>query len=705
MLEMSADLRYSQPKFLNVYSEIMALIEKIRNQGWLVLVMVGLGVVGYLIPYDAVMALFGGSSNSIGEIDGHVISAREWQDAVKQQSVLFNYSGNESALSNDTWNTLVERTLMNKEFEELGIQVTEEEYDQVLFGDMLSPYVKNTIYGGRDSASIKEQMRKNFDGMEPERSAGWKDMIIMKRQREKYDLLLKKGMFANKLDSKWAFKQGNDKVSVDFVVKTYAEIPDSTVTVSESDIRSFYNKHKKDREYKQRETTRSIDYIRFPVTAGAKDSAALRENLISLASTFRTAQNDSAFAAANTAVAANAKQSYKAGSLGEPMNTQIQTDSVGKVVGPYVEGNMMKISKIGRRAMEVDSVQARHILIQDPSAAGKAKADSLKNVIVKSKNFAAMAAIYGTDGTKDKGGDLGMFGRGAMVKPFEDACFNGKVGEVQVVETNFGWHVVEVTKKGSAKLVTTIFNIERAVEPSSATVKEAFRLAGDFALNHTDTASFRAAAAQLNGGTPITPAKNIRANDQSIAGLSNAYNVVEWAYGAEVGDVSQPMMVDNQYIIAVLKDIKERGIPTFENVYEKMKEETIKEKKAEMYMEKMKSGSLEEIAKNVESSVKKAENITLRSSNFPTANVSVQEPEVIGISFGLKTGSISTPIKGKGGIYVVQKTTDLVEGQSQDDYATERNNTTNTLQARGPMSIFNSMREAADVEDNRFERR
>jgi peptidyl-prolyl cis-trans isomerase D len=683
----------------------MALIEKIRNQGWLVLAMVGLGIVGYLIPYDAVMALFGGSSNSIGEIDGHVISAREWQDAVKQQSVLFNYSGNESALSNDTWNTLVERSLMNKEFEELGIQVTDEEYDQVLFGDMLSPYVKNTIYGGRDSASIKEQMRKNFDGMEPDRAIGWKNMIMMKRQREKYDLLLKKGMFANKLDAKWAFKEGNDKVSVDFVVKTYAEIPDSTVAVSDSDIRSFYNKHKKDREYKQRETTRSIDYIRFPVTPGARDSAVIRENLLSLAATFRTAQNDSAFAVGNTSAPANAKMAYKANSLPEPFNTQILNDSVGKVVGPYAEGNTMKISKIGRRNMEVDSVQARHILIQDPSPAGKAKADSLKTVIVKNKNFAAMAAIYGSDGTKDKGGDLGMFGRGAMVKSFEDACFNGTVGEVKVVETNFGWHVVEVTKKGSAKLVTTIYNVERAIEPSAATVKEAFRLAGDFALNHADTASFRTAAAELNGGTPITPAKNIRANDQSIAGLSNAYNVVEWTYGAEVGDVSQPMMVDNQYVIAVLRDIKERGIPTFENVYDKMKEETIKEKKAELYMEKMKSGNLEEIAKNIESTVKKAENVTLRSSNFPTANVSVQEPEVVGASFGLKNGSMSAPIKGKGGVYVIQKTTDVQEAQSQDGFATERSNTTNTLQARGPMSIFNSIRESADVEDNRFERR
>lgn len=683
----------------------MALIEKIRNQGWLVLVMVGIGIIGYLIPYDAVMAMFGRGSDNLGEVDGHVITQKEWTDAVNTQKLLYNYNGNESALSNDTWNTLTERLLMNDEYQALGLTVTDDEYDMITFGEMLSPFVKSTIYQGQDSASIKERMRQNFDGMEPERSASWKQMIQMKRQKEKFDLMVKKGMYANNLDGKWAFKQSNDKVNVDYVLKTYQEIPDSVVTVNESDIRAYYNKHKKDREYKQKETTRSLEYIRFPVTPSDRDTAVVRDGLTNLIEAFRSSTTDSLFAVLNASNPMSARSAYQPGSLAEPMNTQILSDSVGKVIGPYWDGMNFKISKISKRSMEVDSVQARHILFKEKGPQGRAKADSVKAVIEKNNNFAEMAALYGTDGTKDKGGDLGMFTRGAMVKPFENACFNGAVGKLQVIDTDFGTHIVEVTKKNPAKLVTTIYTIDKPVTPSAATVKGAFTLASEFSMNFSDTASFRNAADTLRGGTPITPANNVKVNDQNIPGLANAGAVVQWAYSAKTGEVSQPMKVDDSYIIAALVDIKERGIPSFENVKDKMREETIKEKKAEKYMEMMKTGTLEEIATNVGSSVRKADNLTLRNSNIPGSGVSTQEPEVLGVCFGINNGFTTAPIKGKGGVYVIRRTSELTEGQSQDNFLTDRTQLANTLQARAAMSVFNSMKEEGNVEDNRYERR
>ena len=123
----------------------MAMIEKIRRQGWLVLVMVGIGIVGYLIPYDAVMALFGKGAKDAGEIDGETIDAAAWQQAVEKQRVLFNYTSNESALSNDTWNSLTEERLYADELSAMGIEVSDEELDEVLFGANLSPFVKSTI--------------------------------------------------------------------------------------------------------------------------------------------------------------------------------------------------------------------------------------------------------------------------------------------------------------------------------------------------------------------------------------------------------------------------------------------------------------------------------------------------------------------------------------------------------------------------------
>lgn len=686
--------------------DYMAMIEKIRNQKWLVITVVGLGLILFLVT-GLIQNIDKLSSDSIGEIDGDEISAQEWMAAVEQQKVLFNYSGNESSLSNDTWNNLVESKLMKDEFDAIGLTVTEEEYDQIVFGEMLSPFVKQTIYGGQDSASVREQMRTNFDGMEPARAEGWKKLITQKRLKEKYDLMVKRGLYANNLDGKWAFKQQADKVNISYVVKTYAEIPDSTITWTESDLKSYYNKHKNDREYKQ-ETSRTVEYIKFPVQPSSMDSVSIRESLTTLATTFRTATNDSAYAAENTSVGSIPTMKYHSGAFPEPFNTQVLNDSMGKVVGPFAFNGKMSIAKVTKRMNEVDSVKARHILIKaDRKDAGalaiaKAKADSIKNVIAKENNFEAMAAQFGSDGTKNTGGDLGWFGRGAMVKEFEDASFNGKLKQLQTVTTDFGVHVLEITEQKSA--VAKVAVIERRIEPSAGTRKGAYSLASEFSINFADTAAFRAAADTLNGGTPIIPAQNIRPNSTTVSGLQDGYSVVSWAYSADLGEVSQPMLIGTDYIIAALTEVKERGVPTLDNVREKMEVEVIKEKKAEKYMEMMKSGSLQEIATAISSTVKNAENITLRSGNIPNSGVSQQEYEVIGIAFGLKKDFISSPIQGKGGVYVIQKTSDVVEGVTTDNYTADRDGLMTNLQNRAAMAVFNSFKEEAKIEDNRFER-
>lgn len=685
----------------------MALIEKIRRQGWLVLAMVGIGILGFLIPYDAVMSFFGAGNSTIGKIGGETIDQIKWQTALQKRQPLFQYDGNQQSLSNDTWNQMVTQIIYKSAFDKLGLNISDEEYEEVTFGSILSPFVLNTIYGGVDSTEFKNNVRANFDRMaieNPQMLIGWRDLIKETRQKEKYDAMLKKGAFANSLDAKWSFQMQNDKAAIDYVVKTYAEIPDSLVTWTENDVRAYYNKHKNERQYKQ-ETSRTVEYISFPIKASAEDSSAIRSQLQELSTSFLKADNDSVFATMNSNNPSMAIMKYKGGMLGEPYNSQLLNDSIGTVVGPYQEAGQIKIAKVMKRSMEVDSVQARHILVAEKGAEGKAKADSLRKVIIANKNFEAMAAMYGTDGTKDNGGDLGMFTRGAMVKPFEDAAFNGKVGEVQVVETNFGYHVLEVTKRNAPSLTTKIAVIDRMVTPSQKTMRSEYSSAKEFSLSYSDTASFRSAADTLNGGTRIITAKNVRANATTISGLSNASEIVTWAYGAKTGEVSQPMMVDNQYIIAALTETKEKGTPTLENIREKMVEEVIKEKKAAMYAPQMKEGTLQEIAERIESNVKQQENITMRSTNITGSGVNGAENELIGTIFGLKTGYLSSPIIGTGGVYVVSRSADIAPGSSADNFETDRNNLNSNLQQRAANSISTSFREAANIQDHRYDRR
>ena len=680
----------------------MAMIEKIRQQRGLLLAMVGVGLLSFLIPYDAVMSLFGNNNSAIGEIDGQTISAQEWQRALQDREPLFQYQGNEQSLSNDTWNQLVENFLYQDEFENLGIEISEEEYEEITFGELLSPFVKSTIYGGKDSASYKEQVRKSFDGMDAKMAENWKKLIMQKRQKEKYDLMLRKAAYANNIDAKWAFKAANDKVSVEYVVKTFTEIPDSSITWTDSDVRAYYNKHKNDREYRQ-ETSRSVKYISFPVRATDAESATLRESLEKIMNDFRTASNDSMFASNNAGNVSEAYTNYTDGMFSADIESRIKGDSLGTVIGPVINNGRYFLIKPSKRGIDNNQVEARHILIKD-KATGKAKLDSLKNVIVASKNFEEMAKQYSEDpGSGANGGGLGKFGRGAMVKPFEDACFNGAVGSLQIVESDFGWHLIEVT--GNNFPYTKVAQIDRFIEPSSKTVKGAYASAKEFSLNCADTASFRAAADTLNGGTQLIDGKNIKPNATTVAGLTEAGELTGWAYGAELGEVSQPMMIGKEYIIAALTEVKEKGVPTFENVYDAMKAETIKEKKAEKYATMMNEGSLADIASRIGSEVKKADNVSMRSSNLPMSGVSGQENVVIGACFGIGTGKMSKAIIGKGGVYVIQRSADVVAGESADNYDSDRDRTTASFQQKATNTVFTSFREAAQIEDNRYDRR
>lgn len=688
----------------------MAMISTLRKQGWLVLALVGIGIVGFLIPYDAVMAMFGGPSDKVGVINGESIKQDQWRAMLQEQSELFSYNNSQThGLENDVWNNLIENTLLQPEYQSLGLMVTDEELDEILFGNFLSSYVKSTFYQGQDSLPFKEQMRESFKKMETEKPnlfTGYRRLVVEKRLKEKYDALVSAGAYVNSLDAKSLFHASNDKASIVYVVKPYAQIMESEISFSNEDIENYYNEHKNDRDFKQ-ERSRTIAYVRIPLVTSAADSSATLESLNALAASFKASKNakeDSTFAVLNSGNPANAKVKYALGTFPEPFNTQILSDSIGRVMGPFVSGGIARVVKLTSRGSEIDSVQARHILFKEKGAAGKAKCDSLKQLITSKKGkFAELATKYSTDpGSAVKGGDLGMFGRGAMVAEFDAACFNGKVGELQIVETQFGTHLIEVTKKGAAKPVTYYAQVERPIAPSAATKKETYQKAVDFIQNHGDSASFRAGAVESYGGLTYSP--NVRPEATAVSGVQNASEIIGWTYNPETeeGAISQPISVDDGIVVVCLMEIKEKGVPSLRNAYDRVKQEVIKEKKAEKYMAMMAGSSLEEIAGKVSGQVKKFENLSMAMRNIPESGVSETESAAIGAAFGLPTGNISAPIKGKGGVYVIQRVADVTRVESPDNYVSFRKDKMRGQKASAPMTLFNSLREAAEIEDYRF---
>jgi peptidyl-prolyl cis-trans isomerase D len=687
----------------------MAMIDKIRKKKQLLLVVIGIGMLGFLIPYDAVMALFGKggpSTITVGTIDGEDITLDIYQQKLRDRREILTYQ-NDEGLKNAVWGDLIQEVVLADDYEALAITVGKEEYDELRFGTNISAFAQSVFYGGQVTEEARNGLRETMsswynssDFVDRKRWEDYKLVLTAARMREKYDAMLKAGVYANNLDAKLEDRMKSEKVSFDFVVKKFADIPDSVITYTERDVKSYFDKHKSEKKYRQK-VGRSIKYVTFNVAPSAEDSAEIKNMLSNLKPSFQAADNDSIFVITNSEVPAFNKRRYRAGDLAGASDAAITTASIDSVVGPYSEANAMKLYKVLARE-SAPEVNARHILLKgDETQMGvlRAKADSIKKVIKKDKNFAELATKFSEDpGSAAKGGDLDWFGKGRMVAPFEEACFNGKVGDMPIVQTQFGIHIIEITNRRDVQ-ETVLAEIVKNVVPSANTLKNSYQEANDFAIAHSTEELFTAKADSM-GGQEV---KAIAPNATNIGSLQNAFSVVNWAYKAEIGEVSSPLPVGSLYVIALLTEKTEDGEPAFEAVKELMEEEVKKEKKAEMYTKIMSEGkNLEEVASAAETTVQSANDLALNAAAMPGGGAN--ELKVIGTAFYLKQGEMSLPIEGLTGVYVIAPTTAITPATPKEDYSADKQTIITRLQGRvmGGFGVYNAMLEAADIKDERI---
>lgn len=366
---------------------------------------------------------------------------------------------------------------------------------------------------------------------------------------------------------------------------------------------------------------------------------------------------------------------------------------------------------ISKAAVADSTVKCRHILLKADDindeaqlAALEARADSLKRRLRAGDAFADLVNKHSADpGSKATGGEY-EFRRGSMVKPFEDFCFDNRVGTIGTAKTNYGLHLIELLDQQWTSDAVTVQRVERIVPISDATAMEVRETAMNFAMDYGDVASFRNAADTM--GIAIVEARDVKPGAEAITGMSQAAEVVGWAYRAETGDVSNPFKIDGNYVLACLVKIKEAGTPPFENVEDAMRAGAIKEKKAEKYLELMRGSNLEEIAEQAEDLVRTANSINLKTPSISGAG-SAPEPDVVGAALSLPLNVISDPIKGNNGVWVIAPITrNPVEASGT--FATEVKSLNDRTYFRNlpvssgaPIRLSNAIQEKADVEDLR----
>jgi peptidyl-prolyl cis-trans isomerase D len=289
-----------------------------------------------------------------------------------------------------------------------------------------------------------------------------------------------------------------------------------------------------------------------------------------------------------------------------------------------------------------------------------------------------------------------------MVTPFNNAVINGKVGDVSVVETQFGFHIIRITGKTTPTKKVRVAFVKRGIEASSRTMQDIYTQASQFASGAKDQESFDKLVEEQK--ISKREAERISVEQNSLPGLANAREVVRWAFDEkrEIGDVSQVFDLEGRYIIAILTEIREKGTPTLDQIKEFIEPLVRREKKAEQLITKLNQEiksktDLENKYTALEMLVDTAD-INLSATSLPGFG---KEDEVIGTIFTLNEGEMSKPIKGNQGVFmvIIDK---MVVAAPKDDYTNEKRMMANTFNSRSQREINEALKKRSDIEDHRL---
>lgn len=696
----------------------MATLERIRNRaGILVSVVIGLALFAFILGdlINSGGSIFNRSQMEIAEIAGSSISYEDYQALVYENENLQKLFSQQATLDEQSmlrireqvWQNLLRANIMQPEYNTLGLAIHPDELFDMVQGRNIHPFIQQQ-FGDPQTGEVNKAFLTNFlQNMERDEKAKtyWlflEQEIQKDRLFTKYLTLIRKGLGVTSLQAKRAVNDRTHKVNFDYTVAAYTSVSDSAINITNSDIKKYYNAHKND--YRQT-ASRDIEYVVFPITPSDDDindaEAWIRKALPDFIATpdpvqYVTLNSDSKFDS----------KYYKSSELPENLKGWAFSSLLGSVTDIYRDGYSFKVARLVDSRMLPDSVKARHILVSprgqtvEAREKAKAKADSIMNVLKRGASWNELARKFSDDpGSKDKGGDLGWFPSGMMVPEFDKAAFNAIKGDLQVVETQFGYHILQVTEKGKEEKKVQLATLERKIVPSSYTTSQIYNQASAFAGNNRSYEKFASAADQQKYTRRV--ANNLLPNDRNIAGLEQPRELIRWAFKAKMGDVSEVMQFGENYVVAAVTAVRKEGIAPLKQVAGDVKVRVIREKKAELLIDKAKkamngASDIVTVAQKLGTTVEKAENVAFSSLTLPYAGL---EPAVIGVATVSPEGKLSGPVKGNNGVFVLAITSSAKE---EGDANAEKYRISNMFQSRTYYEVFEALKSNAGIVDKRY---
>ncbi|SHE87044.1 peptidylprolyl isomerase [Chryseobacterium takakiae] len=705
----------------------MAILGQIRSRPWLLMGVIALALLAFLVNPDSIEKVFGKNPDVLGKVNGEKITREEFNDQLFVLQQQADQQGQPKAgLEEQAWQLLVQSKLIKQQFEKMGFEMTEDYFWNQLQYDQMFAQQKQFF---DEKGNFKTQeLKKQIEDMKAGSPEGYNQWMKSRKSIE-YRLMarqvfanISQGITTGKKEAEALMKQRDQLADIDFVKIDYATyLQKNNIKVTTEDLANYIKQHP---VMFKAEESRNIGVVYFPSQPSAADDAATQKEINKLFSAgtdasggtenFQNTKNDSMFIMANSDMPFNA-QYLKPNQLPQTIQAQIPSAAIGQTFGPYKEQNFYVVSKLLDKKTS-DSTLSRHILIAfkgSPAGEGvtrskeqaKKLADSI-GAIVKANpgKFTEFLKLSNDPNSAAQGGSLGWTTpETPFVPEFLTYLANNPKGATGVVETQFGYHIINIEDKKPGAMSYKVANLVKAVKPSDATEAEVNKKASRF-VQQVQGKSFNdfvniAKKAKYQFSNP----KQAKRFDGQLQGLGTEKDpeILAWAFDKkrEKGD-TELFTVDGtgDKIVVYLNGKQEKGTADPESVRDQI-EVVVKNKlAAKQIAEKIgKAGSLDQIAKQF--------GTTKHSAQVNLLNPSVagsMEPKVAGAAFGVAKGKISNPVEGGTGVYVLVKKNETVNKQPGDlkqftESVTQRNS------GMFGQAWLKSLQDNADIKDYRIE--
>ncbi len=569
----------------------MASLNTLRTKfGAVLTVVIVLALLAFILSLGPEMGFFGSNDPTVGVIDGNKVGYMEYVNTY--ETVKSSNGGDESseeraaALANATWQDLIAKHFFMPAFEDMGVVVSEKERIAMLKGEHPSQVYyqvfANPQDGSYDVAAVSAFLEQV--GSNPEYQRMWSyfnTQAMFDRQMNKYAGLIKAGTYANALEVAAGVKNANESRNGRMVAVKYTSIPDSLVNVSASEVKAYYEAHK---DLYKKLPNRSLSYVVFDVAPTQEDMQAIEEKAKSLGEEFAAADDARAFIRKNMGQVAG---NYTL--LADDEAVMLK----GQMYGPVLKSNEWVMSRALDVKLLPDSIALSHIVLP---ATEKNLADSLYNALKGGANFAEAAAAHSVyAATAQNGGELGVMPISALTTDIVEALADAKKGSIVKVERGDVFQIFKVTRVDAKKKYAQVGTITIPVEASSATRRNVHNLASVMAVDGKGSIDNFNAAASAAAVTPRVG--RVAQGDRMVAGLDDSREVVRWANGAKVGDISEIFNLGDAYVVAMLTAIDDSKYQPLDDSRQFTISQTLRRnKKFDMIKEKYAGKSVEEVA-------------------------------------------------------------------------------------------------------------